>query len=253
MKDYIADETAANIPLIFFSSVITRDAKRMMISTQPIRFMMQRLQDSVRMPATDPDAVDFRSFFEKQNPDNLRVLTALRMNATFPVVLPNVWLPSDPVIDVMDAGLRDNFGVETSLRFLENFDQWIEENTAGVLLIQIRDRDAGGWEQPYISDDLSDHLTRPFFLLQHNWYKIMEYDQNNQLAYYAENKMHNIYKINFQYASSHEEGKAALNFHLTQREKNDILRSRNSAFNRQSIQRYKQLLAIVDSVNTKVE
>ena len=81
----------------------------------------------------------------------------------------------------------------------------------------------------------------------------MEYDQNNQLAYYAENKMHNIYKINFQYASSHEEGKAALNFHLTQREKNDILRSRNSAFNRQSIQRYKQLLALVDSVNTKVE
>ncbi|TMI65510.1 MAG: hypothetical protein E6H07_06230 [Bacteroidetes bacterium] len=253
LKDYIADETAANIPLIFFSSVITRDAKRMMISTQPIRFMMQRLQDTLRMPATDPDAVDFRSFFEKQNPDNLRVLTALRMNATFPVVLPNVWLPSDPVIDVMDAGLRDNFGVETALRFLENFDQWIEENTSGVLLIQIRDRDAGGWEQPYISDDLSDHLTRPFFLLQHNWYKIMEYDQNNQLAYYTENKMHNIYKINFQYASSREEGKAALNFHLTQREKNDILRSLNSGFNRRSIQLYKQLLATVDSVNTKVE
>jgi len=253
LKDYKADETAAKIPLIFFSSVITRDAKRMMISTQPIRFMMQRLQDTTRLPSTDPDAIDFRSFFEKQNPDNLRVLTALRMNATFPVVLPNVWLPSDPVIDVMDAGLRDNFGVETALRFLENFDQWIEENTSGVLLIQIRDRDAGGWEQPYISDDLSDHLTRPFFLLQHNWYKMMEYDQNNQLAYYSENKIHNLYKINFQYASAHEEGKAALNFHLTQREKNDILGSLNSGFNQRSFQRYQQLLAAVDSLNTKAE
>jgi hypothetical protein len=253
IKDYKADETAATIPLIFFSSVITRDAKKMIISTQPVRFMMQRMQDSIRLPVTDPDAVDFSSFFEKQDPENLRVLTALRMNATFPVVLPNVWLPSNPVIDVMDAGLRDNFGVESSLRFLENFDTWIKENTSGVLLIQIRDRDAGGWEQPYISDDLSDHLTRPFFLLQHNWYKMMEYDQNNQLAYYSENKMHNIYKINFQYASAHEEGKAALNFHLTQREKKDILGSLNSPFNQKSFQQYKRLLATVDSLNAMAE
>jgi hypothetical protein len=242
IKDYISDETAANIPLIFFSSVVTRDAKKMIISTQPVRFMMQRMQDSARLPATDPDAIDFASFFEKQNPFNLRLLTALRMNATFPIVLPNVWLPSDPVIDVMDAGLRDNYGVETALRFLENFDAWIEENTSGVLLIQIRDRDAGGWEQPYISDDISDHLTRPFLLLQHNWYKMMEYDQNNLLTYYSENKKHNIYKINFQYASAHEEGKAALNFHLTQRERNDILRSVNSDFNKKSFSRYNEII-----------
>jgi len=253
LKDYKADEAAANIPLIFFSSVITRDAKKMIISTQPIRFMMERLQDSIRLPLTDPDAVDFTSFFAKQNPYNLRVLTALRMNATFPVVLPNVWLPSDPVVDVMDAGLRDNFGVETALRFLENFDQWIKENTSGILMIQLRDRDAGGWEQPYISDDLSDHLTRPFFLLQHNWYKMMEYDQNNLLTYYSENKEHNIYKLNFQYASAHEEGKAALNFHLTQREKKDILHSLNSPFNQKSSMLYKQLLAGIDSLNVRVE
>jgi len=129
----------------------------------------------------------------------------------------------------------------------------LDRNTSGVLLIQIRDRDAGGWEQPYISDDLSDHLTRPFFLLQHNWYKMMEYDQNNLLSYYAENKQHNIYKLNFQYASAHEEGKAALNFHLTQREKKDILQSLNSPFNQKSSQMYKQLLAGIDSLNIRVE
>ncbi len=253
IKDYITDETAANIPLIFFSSVVTRDAKKMIISTQPVRFMMQRMQDSSRLPATDPDAIDFVSFFEKQNPFNLRLLTALRMNATFPIVLPNVWLPSNPVIDVMDAGLRDNYGVETALRFLENFDAWIEENTSGVLMIQIRDRDAGGWEQPYISDDISDHLTRPFLLLQHNWYKMMEYDQNNLLTYYSENKKHNIYKINFQYASAHEEGKAALNFHLTQRERNDILRSVNSDFNKKSFSRYNEIIFKPKDSTIKVE
>jgi hypothetical protein len=45
-----------------------------------------------------------------------------------------------PVIDVMDAGLRDNYGQETSLRFAEAFDDWIKENTSGVLIIQVRDR-----------------------------------------------------------------------------------------------------------------
>jgi hypothetical protein len=54
------------------------------------------------------------------------------MQATFPVVLPNVWLPSEPIIDVMDGGLRDNYGVDNSLRFLTAMQDWIAENTSGV-------------------------------------------------------------------------------------------------------------------------
>ena len=66
----------------------------------------------------DTDGVDYQRLFANQDPMNLRVLTALRMNATFPYVLPNVWLPTTPVIDVMDAGLRDNYGQETAIRFI---------------------------------------------------------------------------------------------------------------------------------------
>ena len=121
LKDYKEEERNATIPLIFYNSVVSRDSRKMIISTQPIRFMMRSRIDSLSVPPMDPDAVDFTSFFEKQDPYNLRILTALRMNATFPIVLPNVWLPSDPVIDVMDAGLRDNYGQETALRFLEFF------------------------------------------------------------------------------------------------------------------------------------
>jgi hypothetical protein len=50
LKDYAADEKAANIPLIFFSSVVTRDSRKMLISTQPIRFMMQGNKDTTRIP-----------------------------------------------------------------------------------------------------------------------------------------------------------------------------------------------------------
>jgi hypothetical protein len=244
LRDYIQDEKEANIPLMFFNSVVTRDSRKMVISTQPVSFMMQGWQDTTRMPYMDPDAVDFAAFFKKQDPFNLRILTALRMNATFPIVLPNVWLPSDPVIDVMDAGLRDNYGQETTLRFLEAFNDWIEKNTSGVLVIQIRDRSPGGWDYPYLSDDISDHATKPFLLLQHNWFKMMEYFQNDMLSYYTNNpERKNIRKILFEYAADSEENKATLNFHLSKREKNDVVNSIKSPANERSFQSVTELLS----------
>lgn len=164
------------------------------------------------------------------------------MNATFPVVLPNVWLPSNPVIDVMDAGLRDNYGQETTLRFVAAFDDWIRVNTAGVLIIQIRDRSPGGWEYPYLSDDITDHITKPFLLLQHNWFKMQEYFQNDMLSYYGEDPERTVHKVLFQYASDKEENKAALNFHLSKREKLDIMSSVNSYSNQKSFDQLVKLL-----------
>lgn len=242
LRDYETDEREARIPLMFFNSVVTRDSRKMLISTQPVSFMMQSWQDTTRMPGVDPDVIDFGAFFKQQSPYNLRLLTALRMNATFPIVLPNVWLPSDPVVDVMDAGLRDNYGQETSLRFLQAFDDWINANTSGVLIIQIRDRSPGGWEYPYLSDDITDHATKPFLLLQHNWFKMMEYFQNDMLSYYAEHSDRRVYKLLFQYASEKEQNKAALNFHLSKREKLDIVNSVNSPVNQQSFNSLLQLL-----------
>lgn len=241
LGDYVKDEKEANIPLMFFNSVVTRDSRKMIISTQPVSFMMQGWQDSTKFPLMDPDAVDFTAFFKKQDPYNLRLLTALRMNATFPIVLPNVWLPSNPVIDVMDAGLRDNYGQETTLRFLETFDDWISENTSGILIIQIRDRSPGGWDSPYLSDDISDHATKPFLLLQHNWFKMMEYFQNDMLSYYSEYPGRKVHKLLFEYAADKEENKAALNFHLSKREKKDIVNSIRSVSNEKNFDRVKEL------------
>lgn len=242
LKDYAEDERRARIPLIFFNSVITRDSRKMIISTQPVRFMMTPPQDSALRPALDPDAVDFASFFSKQDPYNIRVLSALRMNATFPIVLPNVWLPSNPVIDVMDAGLRDNYGLETSLRFVSWFEDWIKENTRGILLLQIRDRKGGAWEVPYLSDDLTDHATKPFLLLQHNWFKMMEFFQNDMLQYYVNGKGLSFYKVSFEYGSEQEDKKAALNFHLTKREERDIIASVDMPDNRKSFDQVLQWL-----------
>lgn len=246
LQDYVQEERSARIPLIFYHNVITRDGKKLLISTQPLRFMMRPPGDSVRRA---PDAVDFTTFFSKQNPFNLRVLTALRMNATFPVVLPNVWLPSEPVVDVMDGGLRDNYGVETALRFLSTMEDWIEQNTRGVLLVQIRDRQDGGWEHPYETSSITENAVKPFLLLQHNWYKMMEYAQSDMSAYFLSNSKLTIQKIAFQYTPTKEEDKAALNFHLTQREKKDIAVSLNSALNNENFQKVARLLNTPEMAN----
>jgi hypothetical protein len=241
LRDYYADEAAANIPLMFYHTVITRDAKMMIISTQNLRFMMQPPTDSADR-TTMADAVDYTTFFSRQDPYNLRLLTILRMNATFPVVLPNVWLPAQPVIDVMDGGLRDNFGVENSLRFLGHMQDWIEKNTSGVLILQIRDRMDGGWENPYEYDDLTGNATKPFFLLQHNWYKMMEYFQSDMSNYFMGYKKYPIHKVTFQYIPNKEENKAALSFHLSEREKRDIEASLNSRHNQENFNRVRELL-----------
>lgn len=252
LKDYVADEKAANIPLMFFNSVVTRDSRKMIISTQPVRFMMKAPQDTMNTPAVDPDAIDFTSFFAKQDPFSIRMLSAMRMNATFPIVLPNVWLPSNPVIDVMDAGLRDNFGQESTLRFLMSFEDWVKENTSGVLVIQIRDRAAGAWEAPYVSDNITDHATKPFLLLQHNWFKMMEFFQNDMLNYYVSQSGSPVYKVAFQYAADKEENKAALNFHLTKQEEQDIMNAVGSASNQQSFKKLMEIFEISKKANLKL-
>ena len=241
LKDIQQDEFNARIPLILFNSVITRDSRKMIVSTQPVSFLMKPAFDTNRVSEMDPDAVDFSALFSKQNPMNLRLLSALRMNATFPYVLPNVWLPSNPVIDVMDAGLRDNYGQETALRFLFVFRKWLAENTSKVVLIQIRDRRSGGWEHPYESGDISEIITKPMLLLQYNYYKMQEYNQNEvvSLESFINDK---FYKLSFQYVPRNEDIAAALNFHLTKREKKNIEEATGNENNVKAFEKFKQLL-----------
>jgi hypothetical protein len=239
---YGADEKAANIPLVIYNSVITRDGRRLMICSQPISFLMQSaFSDNVKT-INSPDAVDFAALFAKQDPLNIRLLTALRMNATFPYILPNVWLPSNPVIDVMDAGLRDNFGQETSLRFLNVFRKWINQNTGGVVLLQVRDTERGGWEKPFESTGISGVLTKPGTILQYNWYKFQEYAQNDEITYASKFLDSNFHRITFAYVPEKEDKAVTLNFHLTAREKKEIVSSINSASNLQAFEEVKKYM-----------
>ncbi len=241
LKDYAADEKAANIPMMIFNSVVTSDGRKMIISTQPLSFMMKPVameKDS----SFGPDAIDFAALFAKQDPMNLRLLTALRMNATFPYVLPNVWLPSNPVIDVMDAGLRDNFGQETTVRFIDNFKDWITQNTSGVIVLQIRDREQDNLQHPLETGTVTDIFVKPATMLNHNLFKLQDYAQNESYSFLLDAAHYNLHRLAFIYVPKIENQGAALNFHLTASEKKDVIASFNTKYNQSVLKELKGLL-----------
>lgn len=241
LRDYIADEKSAAIPMIIYNSVVTIDGRAVMIGTQPLSFMMKPAafaNDNNVMP----DGIDFAGMFAKQDPMNVRTLTALRMNATFPYILPNVWLPTQPIVDVMDAGLRDNFGQETTLRFMEHFNDWIQKNTGGVIILQIRDRLKDGWENPLETGSIFDIITKPGTILQQNWYKFQDYTQTDQYGYLKDSTVNNIHRITFNYIPENEDMSAALNFHLTAAEKQDVIASFNTLPNQAMLKKLLKFL-----------
>lgn len=239
---YANSESQATIPLMIFGSTITRDLKRMMISTQPISFLMEAAyKDSVRK-YTGPDAVDFRAMFSGRSPDSIRVLSALRMNATYPYVLPGVWLPSDPVIDVMDAGLRDNNGEETTLRFLYTFKDWINENTSGVAIVQFRSKEKGSWDLPEKESTIADAFTKPLSMMQGNWFTIQDYFQDDEITYAQSFLTTPLKRVTFMYIPAKEQSGAPLNFHLTASEKQEVARSLYRENNREA---FKNLMSVL--------
>lgn len=221
LENYKEVEDKAIIPTMFYNNTISRDGRKFVLCTQPVRFFMAEHNKANNNQPT-ADIIDFNSFFRKQNSNNIGVLSALRMNATFPYVLPNVWLPTTPVIDVMDAGLRDNYGQENTLIFIDIFKDWLKANTSKVVIIKIRDRSVNDWDESNKNKSLFNVFTKPAFLLQYNWYKLQDYYQQDQLDYMKESYGNDLEYVNFQYVPSAKDKEASLSFHLTTAEKKEI-------------------------------
>ena len=236
LKDYEPAEQSALIPSMIFNTAITRDGRKLMIGTQPLRFMMQASHKPNSLNAYDFDGVDYQSFFAKQNPGNIRFLTVVRMNATFPFVLPNIEMPADPDFDVMDGGFRDNFGHETSMRFIDIFKNWLKENTSKVVLVEIRDRPAADWSRPYEVKSILGLVTKPVFLLQNTWFNIQDYYEKDQVNYMLEAYGSNLYKTTFSYEALPNTVSASLSFHLTAAEKKGIANSLDNQENKRTFQ-----------------
>jgi hypothetical protein len=235
--EYKIPEQLAAIPMLIWNATINADGRRLLISPQPVSYLCAADYKYPNRNVRDIDGVDFSQFFADQQAQNLRVSSAIRMCATFPYVLPNVFLPSKPIVDVMDAGIRDNFGQETTLRYLYTFREWINENTSGVIFVQIRDTRKNDVHPVKAHKDLGDLLFEPLFSMQTHWSAMQDFHQDHMInymeGYFAKDMFQ---RIIFQYVPQQEDKAAALSLHLTSREKLDIGRALDNPANQSAFQ-----------------
>jgi hypothetical protein len=241
ISDYREDELSAKIPLMIYHTAVINDSRRFYISPQPVSFLMRPQGKNALDNKLEIDAIDFRAFFRKQGGDSLLVTSAMRMNATFPFFFPNPVLPSEPSTYVMDGGALDNFGVETTLRFINTFQDWINRNTSGVVVLQIRDSEK--FEEPVAAEQKTvfARLTDPLGAVYSNMENMQDFLTDHRLDEMDEELRGKLEFVLFEYTTEREEDKAAMSLHLTTRDKRDLLKSANRANNVRSFNRLQQL------------
>lgn len=245
INDYKEDELSAKIPMLFATPSIITDGRKMIISPHKVSYMMKPTGSHLTSLEIDPDAACFQRLFEKNNPQNLRFTSALRANATYPYILPNMYLPTQPTIQLMDAGFRDNFGNSIATRFCRVFADWIAENTSGVVFVQIRGSilDAEYRNEKVEGEEtFLDKVFNPISSLgkvgdnqHHDHQELMDY-----LSLALGSGM--LETVTFTYKPSKISERASMSFHLTQRERMDIYYAIFLKENQEALRKLKRLL-----------
>lgn len=239
--DYWEDEFNAEVPMMIYSPSVVNDGRRMLISPQPIGYMTYHSDSTFVNAYNSMENIEFSRLFERNDPYNLKVTSAMRMSATFPYILPMVTLPTDPPIEVMDAGIRDNYGLKTSMAYASVFKDWIEKNTSGVIVIQIRDK------QKYFEVEnpgnglVIQRLFAPLEAFYTNTTKIHDYT-NDQLL----NTVASGFKVPFEsitfYMEQNRSKQISMSWHLTSLDKKNILRAVTEDDNQKALKRLMELL-----------
>jgi len=233
LSDYSQPESEGIIPVVVLEPTIINQGRKLYISSSPASFL-SRPNNITDRAFSRSSGVEFRRMFASQSADSLHFTTALRLNSTFPFILPIVELPSEPAMQVMDAGAMDNYGTQTAVKYLYEFKDWFVENTSGIVFIQVRDhrRDdpilepspegifsklatplGGGYASMIEAKDMSnDYLLE----LVREWY-------DGDLEF-----------IPITYNKTNSEDRASMSWHLTSREKQDIANSLNDPVNQKA-------------------
>jgi hypothetical protein len=98
------------------------------------------------------------------------------------------------------------------------------------------------WQQPFESGTIMDVLIKPATMLQHNWYKLQDYAENDEYSYMYDGLDSVLHRVTFMYVPEKEDKGAALNFHLTAQEKRDVMASFNNNYNQEAVKKVIELL-----------
>ncbi len=254
---YHMPERESLIPMMILGPTIMNDGRKLFISPHNVSYMDPSILWKGDYPNQKTTGIDFLRFFEDHEAQNLRFLSALRMSATFPYITPNITLPSDPPLEIMDAGISDNFGLSDAARFIYAFKDWISENTSGVVIVSIRDSE----KQEEVTEEshrtIVQKFSQPISSIYRNFEGLQDINNDNIMEYARALLDIPVHRVDFQYIPS-EEGqddtlvsdslkiesryRASLSWRLTGKEKSSIIDNIRAPHNRLSIQRLDQLL-----------
>lgn len=261
LEDYRKPEENAKIPMLFVAPTIINDGRKLYISPIHTSYM-NRYFSNENTYKERVRAVEFNRFYAEQNAGKLNFLSALRMSATFPYVTPNVTLPSQPQMEIMDAGLSDNYGIKDATHFLYTFRHWIEENTSGVVLVSIRDTEKYPEIEQRSDRSIWSKVFNPIGGVINNWDNNQDFSNDNSIEFANEWLKTSLNVINISYCPKphnwnlleekridpnkirdlEKNERASLSWHLTTREKESIKRTIFEQENLSEINRLIQLL-----------
>lgn len=249
---YREPEEDAIIPLMLMSPVISNDGRSLHISPLPFSFMNLDNTDHGKIRG-----VDFGRLFKDYGADDLNFLTALRMSASFPYITPTVSLPSEPSIEIMDAGISDNFGVEDAIRFVYVFHEWLEKNTSGIVLLTIRDTRKNAPIEPKPNPSVVQKLTYPIASVYNNLGSIQDINNEGnvemmrnwldipletvELEYNTYTNIDEEYLLEAREAERKQLERASLSWHLTTKEKKNIIDNIRFSNNQQALEKLQRL------------
>ncbi|MDG1914656.1 MAG: hypothetical protein P8I55_08705 [Crocinitomix sp.] len=238
LGDYVEPEFQSKIPLMIYSPTIINDGRRLIIGAQPYGFLNG---NNFVHKNLGPENVEFIKLFKNNRALDVRNTSVLRMNSTFPYILPMVSLPTYPKVHIMDAGIRDNYGTKSTVRYIVSLQDWLRENTSGVVAVEIRDIN----KDYDLSDDgefsLFDRVIKPASNFYGNFYQSQEFNSNELIeSNLCEDLPIDV--LTFVLRKDPLE-KIALSWHLTQREKNDIKRTFQNEKNQKELKKLIDLLA----------
>lgn len=264
LMDYHLPEKHAEIPIMLLSPTVVNDGRPLFISAQGVSYLTvgANLMDRYKLNQKIK-GIEYSKFYSEHNAEDLRFLSALRMSATFPYITPNVELPSYPPMEIMDAGLSDNFGIRDAVNFLYVFREWIAENTSGVVFIEIRDSEKDVEIEKKEAPSILQKFTSPIGGLYSNWDYFQDINNDNFIEYAKAWFDNEIYVVDFQYIpkpkywgklkdknidpekveASHKADRAALSWHLTTREKESLKRTIEEGNNQASLIRLKKIVS----------
>lgn len=240
LKYFEQFERKAWIPNLIITPTVVNDGRRILISSMGLSFLMDEQAPSPSLNRIQED-VDLNLLLSYQNTSNLLLSSALRMNATFPYVLPMTTLPTSPEIQVMDAGVRDNFGTKTTILWLQKLENWIAENTAGVILLQIRDNKKIMYQEKVKEFSLFDKFTAPLMNVFSNFPRSQDYDQNEAFHFMLSKFKFPVHTISLN-LREYQKNRISLSWHLTLNEKLKIKDAIQRPSNVIALKKYMRLL-----------